>query len=484
MKQDFKEDFKEMCKLISGDTPFAFMRFADGEIGVMQGKQVNGSDNWVSPNSLTKLGEDLLVAIKRTDPNIYYGLSCECCDVEGNHYLLNQKKTSMSNITFSNLFVNGNYDEFKSFFNEIKKPINLIANERATTNNFHNQIRTFLPIPDNCVLFWEQLSVDFKELLKLSYQNTRNELFLISAGPMSEAIIDYLWTINPTNQYVDVGSAIAEYVHGHPIRDFAYKNSPYNNRNCVFTYTTDVVNTLSDLEELKVVIPTCDKYIHLIEGLMYTINKFWSANNKFIILGYTPPKYKLYNNWEFVSLGIDTGPQNWSNDLLKFFNSFEDKYFINMIDDTLMTRSSDMNKINAAYKYMKKNLEVGKCFLHGSLTTGGFDWPPVIPIQELDNMFCDVSQTSDYRTSIQSAIWSTDYFLQNLKPNMTPWDFETQFPKNDNVRILTTKEHHPTMFSHLYRIGYQLQGDWFKSVFEDTQLPDSDVEYLKTLLKL
>ena len=51
---------------------------------------------------------------------------------------------------------------------------------------------------------------------------------------MSEAIISYLWKINPTNRYVDVGSSVAEFVHGNPIREFAYVQSQYHNKKCIF----------------------------------------------------------------------------------------------------------------------------------------------------------------------------------------------------------------------------------------------------------
>lgn len=234
MIQDFKADFNELFDLIEGDTPFAFMRFADGEIGVMQGRSVIGSDNWRSPNSVTKLGTDLLEAISHTDSNVYYGISCQCCDIEGRDYLLSLIKTDRCNITFSNLFVNGNYEMFKDKLAKINLPVHLIANQSAIVDNFPCMIETFLPIPNDCVNFWQELSEDFKISLTSYYKDITGSVFLIAAGPMSEVIIDHLWKINPTNKYIDVGSAIAEYVHGHPIRDFAYKNSPYYNKNCIF----------------------------------------------------------------------------------------------------------------------------------------------------------------------------------------------------------------------------------------------------------
>lgn len=244
---------------------------------------------------------------------------------------------------------------------------------------------------------------------------------------------------------------------------------------------------MNKLEDLKIIIPTCDNYIHLLEGLMYTIRKFWPLKNQFIILGYEKPKFKLDDNWIFVNLGVDKGPSEWSNDLLTYFNHFEDKYFINMIDDTLMTRPSDIDKIERAFNYMQTNESIKKIFLHGSLTSGNkslFGPIKLNPVSELNMEFYEINQVANYRSSLQSSIWSTDYFKKLLKPNMTPWDFELQHPKNDGAIILTTKENHPTMYSHLYRKGNQLINQWYKSVFEETKLNDDDVLLLKEMLKL
>jgi hypothetical protein len=239
------------------------------------------------------------------------------------------------------------------------------------------------------------------------------------------------------------------------------------------------------LEDVKILIPTCDQYIHLVEGLMYTVNKFWDVNSKFYILGYKPPEYDLYNNWNFVSLGEDKGAQEWSNDLIRYFQTFTDEYFINMIDDSLMTRQSDTAQIRLALDYMVNHPKVQKIFLHGSLTYNRHMFGDITytAIDEL-NGFYDVNQTARYRTSLQSAIWSRQYFLKLLKPNISPWQFETQHIMNDGARILTTLNNHPTMYSHIYRKGGKLVPLWYESVFEDTKLPNDEIAYIKQMLKL
>lgn len=218
---------------------------------------------------------------------------------------------------------------------------------------------------------------------------------------------------------------------------------------------------------------------------MYSLSKFWSSKNEFIILGYSEPKFRLEENWKFISMGQDYGPQSWSNGLINFFTNFEEDYFIYMIDDTVMTRTSDIDKIELAFKYMLENDDVKKCFLQGSLTTGGKSLLGDIeyyPVKDLNNYFHDINQFADYRTSVQSSIWSTNYFLGMLKPNLSPWDFELQHIKNDGYRILTTLENHPAMFGHLFCKSAVLLNDWSKSMYENTQLSEEDIHNIYKIL--
>ena len=36
-----------------------------------------------------------------------------------------------------------------------------------------------------------------------------------------------------------------------------------------------------DFKDLKIIIPTCDRYIHAVEGLMYTLNKYFNIYSKY-----------------------------------------------------------------------------------------------------------------------------------------------------------------------------------------------------------
>jgi hypothetical protein len=234
-------------------------------------------------------------------------------------------------------------------------------------------------------------------------------------------------------------------------------------------------------KDVKILLPTCNQYIHLTQGLIYTLNKFWPNHGEIIIIGYDKPKFSLDDKCTFISMGEQLGPHEWSNDLIKFFEDFGDEYFINIIDDTLMTRDADENQIEYLFNMIKNDNDIGKIFIHGSLAgSGNFS---ILDDEKYD--LISINQTCDYRTSIQSSIWRKSYFLQLLKPNLTPWQFELQHIKNDGVKIISTRSNHPTMYSHLYRIGNKFMKEcWYKSVFEPTELGQEDKEKIITMLNL
>jgi len=83
-----------------------------------------------------------------------------------------------------------------------------------------------------------------------------------------------------------------------------------------------------------------------VEGLQYCINKYWKPNPSVVLLGYNEPPFNLDDNFEFISLGKDRGVGNIGNDLINFFNSIEDKYFIFTVDDFFPIREVDVDLLD------------------------------------------------------------------------------------------------------------------------------------------
>ena len=232
IKKDFKKEFDDMILRIDSKQPLAFARYADGECALMRNFHIRGCDGW-DGKSNSRLGRDLIQTLNHIEENYFYGISCRCCDINSYEYLTNLIKQNDTNITYSNLFVNGNYQYFKNWLTTVKEDIVMIASEDGVRNlPFENlKIISYTPVPIDVVYFWETKADKYKEFLN-QFVTENNTLFLISAGPMSEVIIDHLYKINNTNRYIDVGSSIDEIVHKRMTRPYMVEGSPYYGQIC------------------------------------------------------------------------------------------------------------------------------------------------------------------------------------------------------------------------------------------------------------
>lgn len=228
----------------------------------------------------------------------------------------------------------------------------------------------------------------------------------------------------------------------------------------------------------KVYVTTSDYYNHLIPGFAYLFNKYWSPNQDATFLCYTKPSYSLPDNFSIVSLGPPERFGNevpewtegrrgmpgesyptpkWTDSLIPVFERMTDEHFILMQIDYFLNRQVQLDKIEFLKNFLCSR-EVVKIdltqdltrYLHRVYATHG-------------NIQIVISeQQAEYRSSLQAAIWRTDYFLRLLKPNRSPWDFERlgkEELKNDGKLILGLRQPNfgPVSYANLYARG---KVDW------------------------
>ncbi len=182
---------------------------------------------------------------------------------------------------------------------------------------------------------------------------------------------------------------------------------------------------------MKIICTTSNKYSHLLKISCYLFNKNWNPDQEVEIVGYDKPNFELPKNFTFYSLGKQTDTaKDFSNDLRRYFEN-QDDWFIWYFDDTFF-KSIDFIKLD-----LLKTLIQVKNTGRINLTYAGriqdhikFDhWITT-------HRFIENTQTARYRICTQPSIWNRKFLLEYLKPNMSPWDFESQDPKNDGWRIL------------------------------------------------
>jgi hypothetical protein len=196
-------------------------------VGVGKSTQAYDVDKWSSPNTLTKVGRELLETLSHDESNYYYAIGTDA--ISDYNFLMNKLITSKENITFSNLWINKNYKSMKNFYESLDKEIILISNHKSEEGNFPFKVNKIFKFPDDCINFWETEGDSFISNLIEEISPIKNKTFFISCGPVSEIIIHKLYNSNKENQYVDVGSSLDEYIHGWKTRPYMIEGTYYSN---------------------------------------------------------------------------------------------------------------------------------------------------------------------------------------------------------------------------------------------------------------
>ena len=227
-----KEDFDFFADKLRRGENFTLMRFADGEYSLMLGKPVHSQEGWISQPGISELGKALYNSFRIDDGNVFYGISCPCCDRSAYYWYrthIGEKK-----ITFSNLWVNANHPRFREMFLSLKRDAVLIANYRAAGHSIGNlNILKHYSIPDQGVPFWENGAKEMIRQIKEDFGPRKNLLYVVSAGPLSEPIIAELYENNPENSYVDFGSSIDMFYRECKTRPYMIPGNVYAERNCI-----------------------------------------------------------------------------------------------------------------------------------------------------------------------------------------------------------------------------------------------------------
>ena len=233
----------------------------------------------------------------------------------------------------------------------------------------------------------------------------------------------------------------------------------------------------------KIIIPTCDKYRNLLEANKFMMDKL-CPDFKVVVLGYKQPDFNM-GEWEFVSLGSDPGAGSFANSLPKFFDSFDDEYFIYGNDDGITT-SFDNDFFNEILEIAKDTPDFGRAWLiQGSSAPGEV---PVLVKDFGEYQVARINQESKYRLSLQCSLWKTSYFKKYLLPNISPWEWELRDnAKNDGAVIMIPINKSAITLGHVMRSFNKSKPEflkgWNKSIYGEERLDDGDTVICENMYK-
>jgi len=224
----FDGDFQLLKSKLVNNEHFGFCRFSDGELFILQNKRLELNENnyvigdeigsgWYNkeeqkkfdPNQHQFYRNKLIEAIQYKKHNYFKGISCRCCVGQENfNFQVNISGGDTSDLTWANLWNNGNYESFIGeilpIFND--KKIVLIINESANLTKLPFKIEKDFRVGTNCFINNYGLIEEVKKYI--TENKIENHVFLISAASLSNLLVHQLFHFNDKNSYVDIGSTI------------------------------------------------------------------------------------------------------------------------------------------------------------------------------------------------------------------------------------------------------------------------------------
>ena len=197
--------FKEKLK---NKQNFSLVRFGDGELFYIQGKDFYHKEWVVTNNNLDLEFKNLLIkSLIFNDKDYYIGLPCGCTEnifsfrkFINNNFVINHKNTTFNQIFYNNLSL-----RFKDEIIPIIKKFNiiLISNEKSDIGSL---IKKWFPVSKNLWTKYKDITNKIVDYQKRN--NIKNHLFIFCAGPTSNILIYKLFNIEKKNIYLDIGSAL------------------------------------------------------------------------------------------------------------------------------------------------------------------------------------------------------------------------------------------------------------------------------------
>lgn len=237
---NFRGDIEFILEKIKKGENFAFTRTGDGELSIMANKfiditsKANGEFRF-DPSDKTDefYRKELIRSYRYEHPDYYVGISCPCCE---DHHKVRwmREMVGTKNVTWANLFVNGNYEYFlENFIPEFqKKKVLIVCNEKADISRLPFNIDKKFSIGTNAYKNNHSLIRDIKSYI--IENKIKNAIFILCAGPLGNILAHQLFDSDKNNTYLDCGSTLDPLMSLGKTRGYHKKRYPTRQKICVW----------------------------------------------------------------------------------------------------------------------------------------------------------------------------------------------------------------------------------------------------------
>lgn len=227
----FYSDFHNVLQKIQNKENFAFTRFSDGELYIMQNRKVVISQDtcflreeehvgsWgpeehksFNPETDGFLREKLLECFMHKQEGYYKGICTaeDVGEVDASWQFEKLLDLEDDDLTFSNLLINGNYFYFMTKMLPAMKDSNFkvvyVCNKMADLEKFPLNLVKDFRVGQNCHINDIHLVEEMTDWIQTN--SIKDHLFLFSASSLSNILIYELYKKFPNNTYMDIGSTL------------------------------------------------------------------------------------------------------------------------------------------------------------------------------------------------------------------------------------------------------------------------------------
>ena len=248
--KNFRHDFLIFKNKLQQKENFAFSRFSDGEMYILQNRRLKLDNLTIQIDDRIQSGPYQSADFKSFDPqtdsihqqrlvdafcynqaNYYKGISCSCCVGKDNFdWQINLHGGDDESLTWANLWVNSNYPAFIQEILPLFYDRNciFIGHKDANISNLPFIVKDFRVGYNAMINDYDKINI-IKNWIKTN--NIENNLFLFSASTFSNLAIYELFKEFPNNSYIDIGTCLAPLMNMPTERDYLQGFWSYNGSN-------------------------------------------------------------------------------------------------------------------------------------------------------------------------------------------------------------------------------------------------------------
>lgn len=229
MKIFKKELLKLYSRLKSGEN-FMFLKAADGEEMIMNNEAVNNGEFNFIPGEHEFYRQKLIESTQFKHKDYILGVNCQCCQGEKAKRMIDRAGQDEDHLTFCNVFVNANYQEYIRLFlpEYAKRKVHLVANRAAQVQNLPFEVEKFYPVGNTAFVNDYPLAQELRQL--------KGKLILFAAGPFGNVAGYEIFKENQENTIIDVGSTLNPWLNSEGFGRDYYCNpdSVFAQRTCIW----------------------------------------------------------------------------------------------------------------------------------------------------------------------------------------------------------------------------------------------------------